>query len=1020
MMKFILALAIVLLASIAEAACPAGSTCEDYNGTIPYVATNPTGTATRTPADRQNDRGVNILEFGAIGNGSADDTANIQHAIDVCFTMANKSCTTVLCGGAASNRFNISYPLFLDPPNNLRGWDTIVTGNNSTIANGSTAVTLGAPVAMPGLYPGMLVSGTGIPNNTLVVATNTGIGGVSVTLSQTATANSSTTQLTFTGAWDSAQSYQIGMVAKINGVPWQSLNAMSGISIISGGTGWVVNDKFVLWASNWEPSGGGPFLQSALAHVTTVSGGVITGIAIDSGGAYYSASTSYAAIPLPGSVGTGASFGTPVFAVNTNNTPSVTSTHWRAVTMGTLGNRVNQSYAVSLVGPESLPDGNFQGHCTITPQYNSAPAIWTTGNGVLIKNVNILFPQGGGYNCQLPTQGIGFAITGQGTRTKVENSQSSGSYYGYAVGADGNGGLGDSNSMEKSQIGGACIAAAYLSTQAFVNDIHESNLSGNTVVWSYSGTGVNVVGGNMSSTGWNGSEASPGATFTINSSTTAIPGNSIELTAVVNLTPSSSAPVPPGSIDAYLNNARCNQQEPDFPRSCVYNAFVINDPKFGPIPLDLVGFINNANGTATMRFSVSTLFQAPLDNNYPQSSIATSLGTATTMYASEVSTAFGGCGISAKQFHLENLEVPTTLIDSKCGFGNRANDISNPYINYDPTLWTAYTSVNAYIAQFMAQSVSPFIRLRGTHLHISDMTSQLGGTFGGERLLVDGTSGSSAIFKWTGQAPLLSARGSNLSVSSQSFSHGTYPLNSPGLGVGQFDETAGASAWVSYSSQVAGSANQVDDWTVLSMGKTPFMGWRPAPYTTPCLTPAQLTILNQSAGDLLSNNPITHTGAGLATVYAVPYPSMWGGIAYRACSWDAPSFTFNAATRDGGSLFVSSHKFYTYGQDLTTMNVPNLTWTHYRSSPVIFANVELLSLLRPGLGFSLTCNAMTFEGIVTDVHPTEIFGPSSNQGFFRYQNAVDTAGGPYVFDFGTDCVGQTTNFKQAAFSIAVH
>lgn len=1005
-----------------------------YQGQVTYPTTNPTGNSPgRIPSDRANDRGINILEYGALGDNSHDDTANIQLAIDTCLTMANHSCTTILCGGATSKRFNITYPIFIDLPNNLRGLDTFVTGANSSTTNTMTAVTLGADVTQPGLYPGMKVSGTGIPANTLITATDTGKGAGfrDVTLSNAATATNSNTVLTFNGGWDSTQNYQAGMIVKYNpstssttnGVPWQSMNALSGVTLTAGGTNWQVNDKFVLWDALWTPSIGGPFRKSALAHVTTVSGTAITGIAIDDGGEYYGASTSYVAIPLPktGTLGSGATFNTPTFTANTNNAPSVSSTHWRAVTMGiTNANNVNQSAAIAFVGPESLPDGELEGHCTLAPQYNTAPAMFAVGNGILIKGVNILFPQGQGYNCQLPPFGIGFAIAGQGTRTKVQNSQVSGVYYGYAAGGDGNPQLGDSNTLEKSQVTGACYAVAYQSTQAFVNSIYDSNLSGNTVVWSYQGTGVNVVGGNLSSTGVNGSEASPGATFTINSASSATPNNTIILTATINLTPAASAPVGTG---LYLSDTRCNQQEVDFPSSCVYNGFVINDTKYGLIPFDLIGFLNNGNGTATLALSVSNLFLAPMDNVFAQSAIATHLAAATTLYTSEITTTLGGCGISAKQFHLENLEAPTTMIDSHCGFSQRTNDIDNPYINYDPTLWTAYNSVNAFIAQFLVQSAYPFIRLRGSDLRISGFTKQLGGTIGpgksgGERLLIDGTTGTNQLFKWSGDAPLLSFRGTNSGGgTSQTFSHGSYPLNTPGLGIGQFDETSAGIAWASFSHEVAISnsvSNQLDDWSSSLMGKTPFMGFRPAPYTTPCLTPAQLTALNTTLP------AITHTGTGLDTAYTVSYPSMWGGIAYRACDWNSPSFTFNAATRDATNLFVSTHHFWTYGQDLTTTNVANLSWTQYQQSPVIFANVELLSLLRPGLGFSLTCNAMTFEGIVTDVHPTPIYGPSSNQGYFRYQAANDSIGGPYVFDFGMDCVGQTSNFKQAAFAISVH
>ena len=123
-MKYILGILFSLITSAALAACPAGSTCTQYNGTVPYSATG--GTATRTSAARATDLGINILEFGADPTGAVDSTAAIQAAIDYAFTHNNAG-GSVSAGDGTNNVFcpagiyKVSYPVFFDPPGNMRG-----------------------------------------------------------------------------------------------------------------------------------------------------------------------------------------------------------------------------------------------------------------------------------------------------------------------------------------------------------------------------------------------------------------------------------------------------------------------------------------------------------------------------------------------------------------------------------------------------------------------------------------------------------------------------------------------------------------------------------------------------------------------------------------------------------------------------------------------------------------------------------------------------------------------------------
>ena len=90
-----------------------------YQGSNPAVTTTPSALATYvfggSPRSGQNDW-VNIKDprFGATGNGTTDDTAAIQAAIDYAFANNLKA---VYC---PSGTYKTSSTIYLDPPGNLR------------------------------------------------------------------------------------------------------------------------------------------------------------------------------------------------------------------------------------------------------------------------------------------------------------------------------------------------------------------------------------------------------------------------------------------------------------------------------------------------------------------------------------------------------------------------------------------------------------------------------------------------------------------------------------------------------------------------------------------------------------------------------------------------------------------------------------------------------------------------------------------------------------------------------------
>src|SRR5205823_4992831 len=84
---------------------------------------------------------------------------------------------------------------------------------------------------------------------------------------------------------------------------------------------------------------------------------------------------------------------------------------------------------------------------------------------------------------------------------------------------------------------------------------------------------------------------------------------------------------------------------------------------------------------------------------------------------------------------------------------------------------------------------------------------------------------------------------------------------------------------------------------------TRFWGFRPDPSEVPGIFASDVMTL---IGTLPA---ISNT--------SVPYPFMWGGQVYKLVDWFPGSQV--------SCEFVSNHNAFTYGQDLTTTNIPGLS-----------------------------------------------------------------------------------------------
>jgi hypothetical protein len=140
--------------------------------------------------------------------------------------------------------------------------------------------------------------------------------------------------------------------------------------------------------------------------------------------------------------------------------------------------------------------------------------------------------------------------------------------------------------------------------------------------------------------------------------------------------------------------------------------------------------------------------------------------------------------------------------------------------------------------------------------------------------------------------------------------------------------------------------------------------------------------------------------------YTISYPLLWGGAIYHACDYTGVGATFTGTKY----AVTSPHLGYSYFQNLTTTNVPNLLWTMDGASPFVYMNREALELMFPGLVIGLVsdgtggCTTIAQQNfMVLEVHPTI--------GYVKVVRA-DTDGGPYVPSLaasGITCKNTTIN-----------
>ena len=132
---------------------------------------------------------------------------------------------------------------------------------------------------------------------------------------------------------------------------------------------------------------------------------------------------------------------------------------------------------------------------------------------------------------------------------------------------------------------------------------------------------------------------------------------------------------------------------------------------------------------------------------------------------------------------------------------------------------------------------------------------------------------------------------------------------------------------------------------------------------------------------------------------------MYGNVPYSVLDWNSGALSHLFA--------VSAHSFFSYGQDLTTANVPGLHWSYTGKSFVVNLDANSASWMFPGLVIGLDNGDGNQNYMVTGVEPglgyVTVFSLASD----AYSTAnllVGTKGATYV--------GSMIN--QQRYSITLH
>lgn len=613
-------------------------------------------------------------------------------------------------------------------------------------------------------------------------------------------------------------------------------------------------------------------------------------------------------------------------------------------------------FSASLVGAEGLGNDTNNG-AVLKPTFNNTVALYVgPGNGMLVKNITIDGPIGSAsYHRQQPAAGVGIGICGgQGgaSRTRIENCAITHFYTSFKTGANGNVNLCDSNTFIKCWANTAAIGYWFAQIQNFINSLYDCQISNCPVgLVADVGTGANVYGGN-----WSGGNSAAHAwgISSISALTTINHGNynTYRFSGTI-----------PGATPSDWQSNLDNE---------IFDAFSFETTHFGIVPCTLVSFDSGTNLATFETTPAWSQYNWGSNDAKTASELETEIQANTKVWCCERMICFRGANIAVYGIHVENPLGATQLIDAFSGFGsNRPNTIKSAFMNFDPgleTLAPTHSPNDDNRCRYYAAKTFPFISVRNNDLEITDCEFGIN-----DPVLVEVSS--TYLF----QIERIRNFWHNL-VSWQPSD--TFAPVDPVVPYG----TSGVFDHLYFSGNFNGT--YADHWRTDRGGASPSWGWRPAPWASPAITPADLATISGALPAINTNS--------------VNYPLVWGGQPYSVSLVNAPTGV------NYGKRFYSAHSFYSYGQDLTTTVIPALSWSYRGKSFAVYLNDQ--RMLFPGLGLVLNDGSSDILYVVTGCYP--------GLGYVTVQNASSF---PFVvLNSGAKNATVTGSLiKQQAFAITV-
>jgi hypothetical protein len=484
----------------------------------------------------------------------------------------------------------------------------------------------------------------------------------------------------------------------------------------------------------------------------------------------------------------------------------------------------------------------------------------------------------------------------------------------------------------------------------------------------------------------------------------------------------------------------------------VYNAWVINTPDYHLVPLIMTSY-NSSTHVATFQFEDGWQGSSFGNTCCGGGQLQIEIQAATTIYASEMLRSFASAFIKVHGGHNESTGAPQMFVDTSQGFGGaQPSLVENVYFNYNPSL-ADLPNIGTnpqWTAAFYVQQIFPFIKvgnslvLRGITAYLTDYNLIVGG-----QTCCGGGSGTLTVQNSQNNFKLFNFWSSTIG-SSPNWNNTPYDTRyTATMGFGQWEQTPWQAANV-YVAQYFNVSNYVEsdlaDRTTGFNGG-PYEGVRPAPWTRPCLRPDQVATL-QSLPTIIQGS-----GVGTPPPYIVAYPLLWSGQQYQLCAGSLTPVAYSAAVTysqgdmvsSGGTTYfslvnnnlnhtpassptqwgvfhyglVSNHGVgFSYGQNLTTTNVPGLSWTVGYNSP--FISVSDTGLLFPGLGLQLSPTNAACTGTTSD--PLIIRGVHKTLGYIDVVGSIGSAGPAAGSHFlpnlnsGAQCTGTTITQQPYSFT----